>query len=144
MSKKGDGMTKVVREGPNDQGRDVEIVASRPLIDARREWIASPLLISARPRGLKSWLPTSGASPANRRTQMSRTSIAALTLVVASLMGAGALATASESTVRSGADPVANLAVMAQLEKWRLTYRCMSARRRSAGSFSVCLKVRNP
>src|SRR6202012_41079 len=86
-------------------------------VDARQEWIASPLLISAPTRGLKSWLRTSGAWPANRRTQMARTSFAASALVAASLMGAGALATASEKTVRAGADPVAKLAILAQLEK---------------------------
>jgi Cytochrome P460 len=49
--------------------------------------------------------------------QMSRTSIAASVLVAASMMGAGALATASGKTVRLDADSVAKLAIMAQLEK---------------------------
>jgi Cytochrome P460 len=48
---------------------------------------------------------------------MSRTSIAASVLLVASVVGAAAYAAISEQPGRKGGDPVATLAIMAQLEK---------------------------
>lgn len=48
---------------------------------------------------------------------MSRSSIAASVLLAASMMGAGAFAATSEKPARTGSDPAATLAIMAQLEK---------------------------
>jgi Cytochrome P460 len=48
---------------------------------------------------------------------MSRTSIAASVLLVASVVGAAAYAAISEQPVGKGGEPVATLAIMAQLEK---------------------------
>ena len=50
---------------------------------------------------------------------MSNTSTAACILLVASLLGAGTFAATSEQPPRSGGDPVAGLAVAAELEKSR-------------------------
>jgi hypothetical protein len=48
---------------------------------------------------------------------MPRTSIVAYALVATSLLGAGAFAATSDRVSRTGSDPVADLALMAQLEK---------------------------
>src|ERR1700760_353410 len=48
---------------------------------------------------------------------MSRRSIAASLFLVVSVVGAAAYAATSEQPVRLGGDPVATLAIMAQLEK---------------------------
>jgi Cytochrome P460 len=87
--------------------------------DARREWIACLFAIFASAPSEGCCEYAGRVVPESRSIRMSNTSTAACILLVASLLGAGTFAATSEQPPRTGGDPVAGLAVAAELEKSR-------------------------